>query len=192
MNVGRAHMDDDQDVIRGVLDGDVESFRVLVRRYEQPLHRLIRNLVVDAHDGEDIAQEVFLTAFRRLASYDSGQGRFSTWLFTIARNKCINAQKKRRPVLLHSLPDAALQRTPDTELSEAEWFRLLDDALDKLPLTQKTVFVLAEIQELSLEEIAQIEDVPVGTAKSRLSRAKEKLRAILRLEEQPDARSRPL
>lgn len=180
-------MDEDQDVIWRVLNGDIESFRLLVQRYEQPLHRLIRNLVLDAHDGEDIAQEVFLTAFRRLASYDSAQGAFSTWLLTIARNKCLNAQKKRRPVLLHLLPDTPVPRTPDTELSEAEWFHRLDKILDTLPFAQKTVFVLAEIQELSLEEIARIEGVPVGTVKSRLSRAKEKLRSKLRLEEQPDA-----
>ncbi|HEY7327557.1 MAG TPA: sigma-70 family RNA polymerase sigma factor [Gemmataceae bacterium] len=181
-------MDEDQDVIGRVLDGDVESFRLLVKRYERQLYRLICNLVPDAHDGEDIAQEVFLTAYRRLATYDSSQGAFSTWLFTIARNKCFNALKKRRPVFLYPLPETPMPRTPDAELSEAEWFRSLNKALDALPFVQKTVFVLAEIQELSLQEIAQIEGVPVGTVKSRLGRAKEKLRALLRPEEQPDGR----
>ena len=82
-----------------------------------------------------------------------------------------------------------MSRTPDAELTEAEWFRSLDKALDALPFAQKTVFVLAEIQELSLEVIARIEGVPVGTVKSRLGRAKEKLRSLLHTEEQPDARS---
>lgn len=181
-------MDEDQDVIRRVLDGDVESFRLMVRRYERPLHRLIRNLVPDAHDGEDIAQEVFLTAYCRLASYDPVQGAFSTWLLTIARNKCLNALKKRRPVLMDHLPEAVGLRTPDAELSEAEWFRRLDEALDTLAFAQKSAFVLAEIQGLSLEEISRIEGVPVGTVKSRLGRAKEKLRSLLRPTEQPDAR----
>ncbi len=181
-------MDDDQDVIRRVLDGDVESFRLLVRRYERPLFRVVRNLVPDAHDGEDIAQEVFLTAYRRLSSYDPAQGAFSTWLLTIARNKCLNALKKRRPVVMDHLPEAPGSRTPDAELSEAEWFCLFDAALDALPFAQKTVFVLAEIQELSLEEISRIEGVPVGTVKSRLGRAREKLRSLLRPQEQPDAR----
>lgn len=71
-------MDDDQNVIRRILDGDLESFRLLVQRYQQQLHRLIRNLVPNLHDGEDIAQEVFLTAYRHLASYDPVQGAFST------------------------------------------------------------------------------------------------------------------
>jgi RNA polymerase sigma-70 factor (ECF subfamily) len=160
-----------------------------VRRYERPLHRFIRNLVPDTHDGEDIAQEVFLTAYRRLSSYDPAQGAFSTWLLTIARNKCLNALEKRRPLVLDTLPEASGPRTPDAELAEAELFRLLDKALDTLPFAQKSAFVLAEIQGLSLEEIGRIEGVPVGTVKSRLCRAKEKLRSLLRPAEQPDAGS---
>jgi RNA polymerase sigma-70 factor (ECF subfamily) len=182
-------MDEDQDAIRRVLDGDVESFRLLVRRYERPLHRLIRNLVLDAHDGEDIAQEVFLTAYYRLSSYDPVHGAFSTWLLTIARNKCLNALRKQRPVVLDTLPEVTGPRTPLAELAEAEWFRRLDEALDALPFAQKSVFILAEIQGLSLVEIGRIEGVPVGTVKSRLGRAKEKLRSLLRPAEQPDATS---
>jgi len=182
-------MDEDQDAIRCVLAGDVESFRLLVRRYERPLHRLIRNLVPNAHDGEDIAQEVFLAAYRRLSTYDPAQGAFSTWLLTIARNKCLNALQKQRPVVLDTLPEVTGPRTPLAELAEAEWFRRLDQALDTLPFAQKSVFVLAEIQGLSLVEISRIESVPVGTVKSRLGRAKEKLRSLLRPAEQPDATS---
>lgn len=188
MGSRRTDMDEDQDVIRRVLDGEVESFRWLVRRYERPLFGLIRNLVSDAHDGEDVAQEVFLTAYRRLRSYDPTQGTFSTWLLTIARNKCLNALKKRRPVVLDPLPERLAPRTPDAELAEVEWFRRLDQALDALPFAQKSAFVLAEIQGRSLEEIARIEGVPVGTVKSRLGRAKEKLRSLLRPVEQPDVR----
>lgn len=70
-------------------------------------------------------------------------------------------------------------RPPDGELAEAEWFRLLDRALDALPFEQKTVFVLAEVQGLALDEVAAIEGVPLGTVKSRLSRAKTKLRSLL-------------
>jgi RNA polymerase sigma-70 factor (ECF subfamily) len=179
-------MSDDLSVIRRVLDGDLESFRVLVHRYEGPLHGLIRNLIADAHEAEDIAQEVFLAAYRRLASYDPDRAAFSTWLLTIARNKCLNACQRRRPAPRAELPDPAGDGAPDRDLAEAEWFRLLDRALEALPFEQKTAFVLAEIQELPLEEVGRIEGVPIGTVKSRLSRAKSKLRSLLgRSAEQP-------
>jgi RNA polymerase sigma-70 factor, ECF subfamily len=173
-------MNDDLQVIQRILAGDPESFRILVRRYEAPLCRLMRNLTRDPNDWEDLAQDVFLTAFTRLGSFDARQASFSTWLFTIARNKCFNELKKHRPRIVGELPETADPRTPDLSLSEKEWFRQLDAALDALPFEQKAAFVLAEIQELSLEEIGRIEGVPMGTVKSRLSRAKEKLRSYFR------------
>jgi RNA polymerase sigma-70 factor (ECF subfamily) len=78
------------------------------------------------------------------------------------------------------LPEGAELRTPDAELAGAEWFRQLDEALAALPFEQKTAFVLAEIQGLPHEEVARIEGVRPGTVKSRVSRAREKLRARLR------------
>jgi RNA polymerase sigma-70 factor (ECF subfamily) len=173
-------MNDDLPVIQRILAGDPESFRILVRRYEAPLCRLVRNLTRDPNDWEDLAQDVFLIAYTRLATFDGRQASFRTWLFTIARNKCFNALKKRRPVIAEALPEEPDSRTPELSLCEKEWFRQLDAALDALPFEQKTAFVLAEIQELSLEEIVRIEGVPLGTVKSRLRRAKEKLRSYFR------------
>jgi RNA polymerase sigma-70 factor (ECF subfamily) len=172
-------MTDDSEVIRRVLRGDVSSFRVLVERYEGPLFCLLRNLLPDAGDCEDVAQEVFLAAYRNLARYRDNVSRFSTWLFTIARNKCLNLLQKRRPVVLAELPEQADCRTPEGALAEREFFHQLDAALAALPFDQKSAFVLAEIQGLSHEEIAGIEDVTVGTVKSRLSRARERLRSLL-------------
>jgi RNA polymerase sigma-70 factor (ECF subfamily) len=173
-------MSDDQEAIRRVLAGDLEAFRFLVQRHQGPLFGLIGNLIPDVHEREDVAQDAFLTAYTNLASYQAQQGAFSTWLLTIARNKCLNVLKRRRPVVLASLPDSADMRPPESDLSEQEWLRLLDEALAALPFEQRTVFVLAEMQGLSHVEIGRIEDVSVGTVKSRLSRAREKLRSLLR------------
>jgi RNA polymerase sigma-70 factor (ECF subfamily) len=170
---------DDQAVIGRVLAGDHDAFRDLVLRYQQPLFAFIGNLVRDRQECEDIAQDVFLAAFKHLARYDRHRSAFSTWLYTIARNRCLNAVRKRRPATHALLPDNAEARSPDLALIEDEWCRLLDVELDALPPEQRTTFVLAELEELSHEEIARIEGVPVGTVKSRLSRARAKLRAAL-------------
>ena len=92
-------MNDDLDAIRRVLAADVESFRRLVERYQRPLLTLIRNLTPPDTDHEGVAQEVFLAAFRSLASFDPKRSAFSTWLFTIARNRCRNELARRRPVV---------------------------------------------------------------------------------------------
>src|SRR3954467_12365050 len=122
-------MSDELQVIRRVLGGDIEAFRLLVERYQAPLFCLIRNLVPGAADREDVAQEVFLSAYRHLAAFDPGRAAFSTWLWTIARNRCLNAAKKKRPLPLGDLPEGADPRTPEAEACEQELSRQLDAAL---------------------------------------------------------------
>lgn len=177
-------MSDDQEVIRRVLEGEVSSFRVLVERYQGPLFGFLGNLLPGAADREDIAQEVFLAAYRNLGAYRPETAGFSTWLLTIARNKCLNLLQRRRPRLLAELPEQAHARTPDAALAEKELFCALDAALSALPFEQKSAFVLAEFEQLSYEEIARIEAVPVGTIKSRVARARDKLRSLLQRTEE--------
>jgi len=178
-------MRDDAEVIWRVLTGEASVFRALVQRYERPLFCFLRNLLDNVADCEDVAQDVFLAAYCNLGSYRPESARFSTWLFTIARNKCLNLLQKRRPALLAEMPEQIDKRSPNAALEQDDFFRQLDAALAALPFEQKTAFVLAEIQDLSLEEIAQVEGVGVGTVKSRLSRAKEKLRAQLQPKAEP-------
>lgn len=171
-------MNDDLPTIQRVLEGDVDAFRLLVERYQGMLFSLVGNLVPDLNDRDDIAQDTFLAAYVRLSSYDARKGKFSTWLLTIARHKCIDHLKKQRPVTMEALPPQADPSDPADALIEAELFARLDHALAALPFDQKSAFVLSEIQELSHEEISQIEGAPLGTVKSRISRAKEKLRSL--------------
>jgi len=178
-------MSDDLDAIRKVLAGDIESFRSLVERYQRPLWILVRNLTPPDTDHEGVAQEVFLAAFRRLAWFDSQRATFSTWLFTIARNRCWNELARRRPVTGIELTDVIDPRLPERAASEAELFRQLDEALDSLPFEQRSAFVLAQLQGLSYQEISRIERVRVGTVKSRVARAREKLRSLLRQPAEP-------
>ena len=172
-------MSDDLDAIRRVLAGDVESFRRLVERYQRPLLTMVRNLTPPDADHEEVAQEAFLAAFRSLASFDPKLSAFSTWLFTIARNRCRNELARRRPAAGTELPDVVDPRSPERAASEAELFRRLDAALDALPFEQRSAFVLAQLQGLSYEEVGRIEGIGLGTVKSRIARAREKLRCLL-------------
>ena len=174
-------MNDDLDAIQQVLGDDIESFRRLVDRYQRPLLTMVRNLTPRDIDHEGVAQEVFLAAFRCLPSFDPKRSAFSTWLFTIARNRCRNELARRRPRPAAELPDVVDPRSPEQAASDAELFRQLDTALDALPFEQRSAFVLAQLQGLSYEEVGRIEGVGVGTVKSRIARAREKLRSLLRL-----------
>jgi RNA polymerase sigma-70 factor (ECF subfamily) len=172
-------MADEISIIRAVLNGDVESFRDLVQRYEKPIIRMVKNIIDDHHSCEDIAQDVFFDAYRKLGSYDPARGSFSTWLFTIARNKSLNALKKKRCFSIDNVPGKLNLSCPADSMVEKEFFEQLDGALRNLPFKQKTAFVLAEFEKLPYEQIAQIEGVRLGTIKSRINRAKEKLRLAL-------------
>ncbi len=90
-------MIDENTIIKNVINGDAASFRLLVERYQKPVIRMIGSIVNDRHICQDIAQDVFFAAYRKLKTFDNGRGSFPTWLFTIARNKSLNAIKKKRP-----------------------------------------------------------------------------------------------
>jgi len=166
-------------IIKAVLDGDVDSFRLLVKRYEKPIIRTVRNIIDDGHICEDIAQDVFLTAYKKLTFFDPARSSFSTWLFTIARNKSLNAIKKKNPATVSNLPENSDTSSPAINLVRHELFDALDHALQTLNPKQKMAFILAEFENLPYEQIAQIEGVRIGTIKSRINRAKKKLRSVL-------------
>jgi RNA polymerase sigma-70 factor (ECF subfamily) len=176
-------MNDDLRTILRVLEGNSDAYRLLVEKYQKPLFSLLSNLLSDPNDCEDIAQETFIAAYLHLGSYDSRESKFSTWLFTIGRNLCFNKLKKCKPQVMESIDPCAALSHPADRLMADEFNASLDRVLDSLPFEQKSVFVLAEIQELPLEEISRIEGVPLGTVKSRLSRAKEKIRSCFPREE---------
>jgi RNA polymerase sigma-70 factor (ECF subfamily) len=172
------HMSEEETIVRRVLEGDSQAFRWIVERYQGPVYRLVRNLLARTADVEDLAQDAFLAAYQNLAAFDSQRGSFAAWLFTIARNKCLNAAKRRR-LVGHADAEPVDSRTPELALAEGEWLQRFDAALAALPFEQRAAFLLAEIEGLPYEEIARIEGVPLGTVKSRISRAKEKLRGLL-------------
>jgi RNA polymerase sigma-70 factor (ECF subfamily) len=172
-------MTEETGIIRAVLEGDTESFRQLVQRYEKPVIRMIANFINDRHICEDVAQEVFIAAYKKLPSFNPARSSFSTWLFTIARNKSINAVKKKRILSAGNPPENPDFTEPVDTLIQDELFIKLDQALKSLNPEHRRAIVLAEFENLPYEQIAQIEGVRTGTIKSRVNRAKHRLKFVL-------------
>jgi RNA polymerase sigma-70 factor (ECF subfamily) len=174
-------MDDDQLAIARVLAGTAEAFRSLVERHQSAVWTFAWNMLRNDADADDLVQEVFVAAYRNLAVFDGGRARFSTWLLTIARNRCCTMLKARgATAAADDVPDST--PPPEAAVMDGELWQQLDAALARLPVEQQSAFVLAEIQELPYSEIAAIEGVEIGTVKSRVSRAKARLREIFQID----------
>lgn len=170
--------EEELNVIRRVVDGEIEAFALLVLHYQDRLLHMITNLLNDQRRfAEDVTQTVFVEAFRRLADFDPSRSRFSTWLFMIARSRAIHALQKKRPLLLAELPEQAVE---PTDPGNREIFASLDRALRQIPAKQRRAFILVALEEFSYADAARIEGTKVGTIKSRVNRAREFLKSTLR------------
>jgi RNA polymerase sigma-70 factor (ECF subfamily) len=173
--------------------GDLQAFSELVERHQRSLVNFFFHLSWDRHVAEDCAQEVFLKLYARMAQYEP-QAKFTTFLFRVAKNLWIDKLRagagNPKPVSLESptssggerpLRDrvAARIQTPLEILEEEEQEDALRRAIDALPEEQRLVVVLSERLELRYREIGEILEIPVGTVKSRMHAAVEKLKEML-------------
>lgn len=177
--------DDDADsqAIERVLGGDADAFERIVERYQKPLLKMIMNFLDDREESRDVGQEVLVAAYRNLAAFDPARSRFSTWLFAIARNRSLNALRRRRRREGAAKPEPGSDqnvRSPREEAARREIFARLDAAVRRLPARLRTVFVFAEFEGLPYDEIAQLEGIKTGTVKSRVSRARARVRAEMK------------
>lgn len=169
---------EDPELVTRVLAGHTDAFRVLVDRHQASIFRFASGLLGNMEEAEDVTQEAFLAAFANLSGYDSSRAAFSTWLFTIVRNRCLNSLKQRRPIALTETDSVGDVAWADPIVSQ-ELSMQLDRALAMLPVEQRSAFVLAEVEELHYAEIARIEQTSIGTVKSRIHRAKQRLQTLL-------------
>jgi len=171
--------DGDEAVVERVRRGDTAAFRILVDRHEAQVFRLVRGLVPTHVSAQDIAQDVFVSAFVGLARFDASRGQFSSWLLTIAKNRCLNVKKRRYALSAAEPSPQATHVSPADLLECTRTMQRLDRALLALPDEQRSTFVLGEFLGLSARQIAEIENCPPTTVRSRLSRAKAALLAAL-------------
>ena len=162
--------------------GDADAFALLVQTYETSVYRLALRMCGNAHDAEEVAQEVFVAAWRGLPSF-RGESKFSSWLYQLTTNAAIDflrrEKRHRAATPIEDEPEPATPDTPQQALEESEVRRALQQALDSLTPEHREIFLLRQMRQLSYEEIGRLLGLEAGTVKSRLSRAKKQLRQIL-------------
>ncbi len=175
---------EDIDVVRRVKDGDVEAFSILVEKYHKHLLNFIFRLVGDEEIVEDIGQEVFLSVYKSLKDFDEKRGTpFSAWIFITARNRCISELRNRRGKAKVSIEDVidlrAKDLTAEKTLIEKEKWQAIKASLQQLPEPYRSI-VFRSLLGDSITEIAIKDGVSLGTVKSRLFRAREKLKLLVK------------
>ncbi len=172
------------DIIRRCQTGDISALEELYHAYGQRVYRLCLRMMGEPADAEDTAQQVFLRVFQQASKF-SGQSAFSTWIYRVAANHCLNALKtrQRNPVAsILDTPEALLashsQPSPLQVAADADEQALAARLLGALGPDDRAIIVLREIEGLSYREIAYVLDVPIGTVMSRLHRARQALRAL--------------
>ena len=179
----------DEDLIARFQNGDEYAFDEIVNRYKDRLLNFVFRFIGQIDESEDIVQDTFLKVYKNKNAYQN-IARFSTWIYTIAGNlaKTELRKRKRRRIFSISrmgiddkefeLPSTAITPEEHTESTFNE--KLIQNAIQKLPEKFRTVIILRDIQELSYDEISKIIGVPLGTIKSRVNRARLKLRELLK------------
>ncbi|HRN48696.1 MAG TPA: RNA polymerase sigma factor [Niabella sp.] len=173
----------DSEIIKNVLEGNIADYRLIIEKFQNQIFRVAIGFVHNKEDAEEIAQDVFVKAFRNLSSF-SGKSSFSTWLYRIAVNQSINflRSKKRKNVwqTIDSIFNlSSKEKKPDEGLELKDTAKMLKDALDNLPVNQRTAFILSKYEELNQKQIAIIMNSSKGAVEQLIFRAKNNLRKQL-------------
>jgi RNA polymerase sigma-70 factor, ECF subfamily len=179
-------------MVSQVKKGDQEAFEGIVDLFKDKIYRHCFRMVGNGHEAEDLAQETFLRAYRNIDKYNN-EFKFSTWIFRIATNLCIDRLRKKKPdyYLDAEVPGtdganmysqlSADEPLPEEVVTENERWNELQQEIMKLPEKYRTAIVLKYVEDLTLEEISQIMDIPVPTVKTRIHRGREALKKVFQM-----------
>jgi RNA polymerase sigma-70 factor (ECF subfamily) len=183
--------EENSQLIVRALEGDQRAYESLMKRYHHGIYVMIYQMIKNREETEDLVQETFMKAFHALENYNN-QFAFSTWLYKIAYNNCIDAIRKRKlktqPIdrpIQHADGESVQELRDDTTSPEkdflyAEKQKFIQDAVDSLPEIYREVIRLRHQEERSYEEISERLGLPIGTVKARIFRAREVLKQKLR------------
>jgi len=177
-----------EDSLTRLKEGDLDALASVMAQYQHRLYRFLFRLAQDPTLADDLFQQTWLRVMERIGRYDARR-QFAPWLFSVARNLAIDTLRQGRLASLDAVEDsgvapidrlAAAERDPLEQLLEFERGAALVSALAELPVIHREVLTLRFEEEMKLEQIAEVIDVPLSTVKSRLTRALEGLRGRLR------------
>jgi RNA polymerase sigma-70 factor, ECF subfamily len=194
--MGRAmtgDLDPDAALMMRVREGDLEAFEALVEKFKQPVYNLVCRTLHDPTEAEDVSQNVFVQVYKSAARYRV-TARFSTWLFTIARNLCLNELRRRSRHPADSLEQAGSPEEnpagwqfedvkaihPTDLVLRGELEAKVQEAIDALPEKQRIALLLCREEELSYEDIGEVLGCSLSATKSLIHRARETLKSQLK------------
>lgn len=184
---------DEQELIRRILDGNIDQFSHIIDQYERLVGHIVHRMVSNSADREEITQDIFIRVYTNLKKFRH-DAKLSTWIAKIAYNRCINhlRQSKLEPDPMREATDPpAISREvssgwsenpperPDQLVEQDEVQALLQKQIARLPEIYRTIITLYHLEEMKYSEIAEVMDIPVGTVKSYLFRARRTLRDAL-------------
>lgn len=177
----------DGELIQAAIRGREDGFEELVRRYQRPITGYIYRMLNNYDASLDVTQEVFIKVYNSLERYSS-EYKFSTWLYRIAHNAAIDYMRRNSVNQqsieaenadgTYQLQIESSQPNPEQERERSEWRREIETVVKCLPQVYRELILLRHAQDLSYDEIAEITNLPLGTVKNRLFRAREMMREI--------------
>lgn len=182
---------DDQYYIAKIVEGDTKAFAVLVDRYKDLVFTLALRMLKNREEAEEVAQDTFIKVFKSLPKF-KGDSKFSTWIYRITYNSCLDTLKKYKQEYLLDTIDEYTERQVATldnafdALAEKEQQQTIDDCLQKLPKEDSFLLTLYYFEEQSLEEISKIVGLTANNVKVKLFRGRKKLASLLKESLEPE------
>jgi RNA polymerase sigma factor (sigma-70 family) len=171
----------DEVLVRQVTGGDKQAFELIIRRHNQRLYRAGMSILNNEADVEDAMQSAYINAYLNLCRFES-RSTFTTWLTRIMVNQCLELRRKRKLIktAVEIPSNVKNMTTPDSILGNKELSSVLQNTIEQLPEKYRLVFILREVEELSVKETSEVLDIASSNVKIRLSRAKSMLKENLK------------
>lgn len=174
-------MRDDDELLERMKEDDTDAYRELVERHIDRAYGLALRMLKNSADAEDATQDAFVKAWRNRQGWQSGKAKFSTWLYRVVVNRCIDFQRAPRGQWIEDVPEPADEADDaPTALHKRQIYGQLDGAMAQLPARQRAAVALSYYEDLSNGEIAEVLGLSISAVESLLKRGRQGLRALLK------------